>query len=408
MSQETSETASMNDQERVQASPSEQPGPGLNHGEIKSKRPSSFEQVSGNRASKRVRKEIGDTDEIESAIRESKLQHENEQLKQQLNFEKQQISKLIDEYERKLYTQKRDYEAQVHALKEKISLIEETGNRGELDKAQTESAQKGVQRPNKSTPEESGQVKADVVSQKQDAWTRLESRCLKSFLKKRPDLDNESVIELTTLQDEEDTYWGEDSDEDALEEFGVDTEDMDEDEYSSFTYLRKIFKRLNNKVAENAEEREKQSDSCETLALCMENVKERLDPVEDNYLGFIRDTIRSYERADKLLAENPRKKLAKFSLSKIAEAKSTLELVKDELTTKFCVRFKDKMKIVQACRKMGEPEATSSIDKFAQYVDLLEKDMEAFWSKSECARSISEVERALDLIERVEKVVRGQ
>ncbi|KAM9920515.1 hypothetical protein OXX59_007157, partial [Metschnikowia pulcherrima] len=321
MSQETSETASMNDQERVQASPSEQPGPGLNHGEIKSKRPSSFEQVSGNRASKRVRKEIGDTDEIESAIRESKLQHENEQLKQQLNFEKQQISKLIDEYERKLYTQKRDYEAQVHALKEKISLIEETGNRGELDKAKTESAQKGVQRPNKSTPEESGQVKADVVSQKQNAWTRLESRCLKSFLKKRPDLDNESVIELTTLQDEEDTYWGEDSDEDALEEFGVDTEDMDEDEYSSFTYLRKIFKRLNNKVAENAEEREKQSDSCETLALCMENVKERLDPVEDNYLGFIRDTIRSYERADKLLAENPRKKLAKFSLSKIAEAK---------------------------------------------------------------------------------------
>ncbi|KAM9895815.1 hypothetical protein OXX79_007852 [Metschnikowia pulcherrima] len=408
MSQETSETASMNDQERVQASPCEQPGRDLSHGEIKSKTPSSFEQDSGDHASKRVRKDSGDTDEIESAIWESKLKQENEQLKQQLNFEKSQISKLIDEYERKLYTQKRDYEAQLHALQEKIPLSEDSGNRGELDKTQTEIAQKDVQRPNKSTREKSSRVPADVVSQKQDAWTRLESKCLKSFLKKRPGLDSESVVKLTTLQDEEDTDSGEYSDEDALEEFGVDTEDMDVDEYSSFTYLRKIFKRLNNIVAEGEEEEDKHFGISETLSLCMEHVKDIPHPEEDYLLEMVRDILRSYERADELLAENPRTKLAKFSLSKIYQAKDSLEEVKDELTGKFSDLFIDKMKIVQACRKMGEPEATSSLDKFERYVKLVDKDMKAFWRKRECARIISDTERALNLVERVEKVVRGQ
>ncbi|QBM89360.1 hypothetical protein METSCH_D04300 [Metschnikowia aff. pulcherrima] len=214
---------------------------------------------------------------------------------------------------------------------------------------------------------------------------------------------------LTRLQDVEDTDSGEYSDEESsLKLYDVDTEDMDVDEYSLFTYLRKILRRLNNIVGKDDEEQEKHFGISETLCCCMGSVKDIPKPEELRSLEFVRDIRRSYDRADELLAENPRKKLAKFSLLKIAEAKDLLESVKNELTAKFSVCFEERMKIVQACRKMGEPEDTSSLDKFEEYANLLEKDMKAFWRKRECARIISETERVLNLVERVEKVVRGQ
>ncbi|KAM9896677.1 hypothetical protein OXX79_007339 [Metschnikowia pulcherrima] len=103
MSQKIPETASNNN-----LGPCKRPGPDSNHGGSISKK-----------AAGSVPENTGDTEEVASAIRERNHRHEKERLERHLSFEKQQNSDLIGEYERKLYTQKKDYEAQLDVLKRK-------------------------------------------------------------------------------------------------------------------------------------------------------------------------------------------------------------------------------------------------------------------------------------------------
>ncbi|KAM9917583.1 hypothetical protein OXX59_009237 [Metschnikowia pulcherrima] len=386
MSQKSPEAASNNDLGRVQVSPCKRPGPESNHGGSISKK--SAGSVSEN---------TGDTEEVASAIRERNHRQEKERLERHLSFEKQQNVDLIGEYERKLYTQKKDYEAQLRVLEEKISFFEKNENERGFDETQ------------KRIPVMANVVENDQalveneISQKDKKEVDssfFNSKFLDLARDRKPVPDNDSFLELAMLHVDEETDSDEYRDEvSSIESFGVDTEDMTEKEFSTYFELQNVLRRLNKRYPVDEEEQEKQEELAETLLYCLHNIRNVPEPKEDDCLARVQDI-------NLLFATEPKKVLEEFSLREIVKVRLSLEKVMDEMKQKRSDHCEVSKSVIRACNKMGAPKVKSSIEKFAQYVDFREKDMDAFWSIRECELVYIETARALHVVMRVEKAVR--
>ncbi|KAM9931531.1 hypothetical protein OXX80_008819 [Metschnikowia pulcherrima] len=405
MSQKFPETAS-----NINLGPCKRTGPDSNHGGSISKK-----------AAGSVSENTGDTEEVASAIRERNHKQERERLERHLGFEKQQNVDLIGEYERKLDTQKKDYEAQLRALKEKVSLFEKTENERELGVTQAETKQKEAQHQNNSIIEEQSPGMANVVendqalvenkvSQKDKKEADLsffDSKFLDLARDRKPVPDNDSFLELAMLHVDEETDSDEYRDEvSSIESFGVDTEDMTEKEFSTYFELQNVLRRLNKRYPVDEEEQEKQEGLAETLLYCLHNIRNVPEPKEDDCLARVQDIRRSFDRADMLISTEPKKALEEFSLRETVKVKLSLEKVMDEMKQKRSDHCEVSKSVFRACNKMGAPKVKSSIEKFAQYVDFREKDMDAFWSIRECELVYIETARALHVVMRVEQAVR--
>ncbi|OBA20246.1 hypothetical protein METBIDRAFT_12291 [Metschnikowia bicuspidata var. bicuspidata NRRL YB-4993] len=79
-----------------------------------------------------------DIDEVDLAIRENKHKQEKQKLQWQLELKLQLAREIKDDYERRLYLQKRDFEAQIHALKEESALLKASSQSAEPEKKQAE------------------------------------------------------------------------------------------------------------------------------------------------------------------------------------------------------------------------------------------------------------------------------
>ncbi|KAM9894935.1 hypothetical protein OXX69_011197 [Metschnikowia pulcherrima] len=398
MSQKFPETAS-----NINLGPCKRPGPESNHGGSISKK------AAGSVSEKTV-----DTEEVASAIRERNHRQEKERLERHLSFEKQQNVDLIVEYERKLYIQKKEYEAQLRVLEEKISVLEKTENERGSDETQAETKQKDAQHQNMSIIEERIPVMAKVVENdqalveneisqkdKQEVDSSFfDSKFLDLARDRKPVPDNDSFLELAMLHVDEETDSDEYRDEvSSIESFGVDTEDMTEKEFSTYFELQNVLRRLNKRYPVDEEEQEKQEELAETLLYCLHNIRNVPEPKEADCLARVQDI-------NLLFATEPKKVLEEFSLREIVKVRLSLEKVMDEMKQKRSDHCEVSKRVFRACNKMGAPKVKSSIEKFAQYVDFREKDMDAFWSIRECELVYIETARALHVVMRVEKAVR--
>ena len=77
----------------------------------------------------------------------------------------------------------------------------------------------------------------------------------------------------------------------------------------------------------------------------------------------------------------------------------------DEFTQKLEDHTELKASAIDALDKMAEPKVTSSMGKFAQYVENLEKVLDAFWRIDECIPIVILSDRALNEVKRVEKAM---
>ncbi|KAM9914278.1 hypothetical protein OXX69_000806 [Metschnikowia pulcherrima] len=245
-----------------------------------------------------------------------------------------------------------------------------------------------------------------VVNKKETVWTYLELKYIEGGLDEEPALDNGSALELALKFAESDTDSDEDDDETSMKSFGVDIEDMTSYEFSTYSELQKVLGRLNNKNSEDDEEEKEQGFLADRLIYCLQNVRNVPSPKHDRSLARAVDLVRTFDRAELGLVSNPKKAPEKFSLGEILKVKNSLKEIMDEFTQKFYYYTKVKASAINARDKMGEPKVTSSMDKFAQYVDFLEKDIEAFWRNNECVSIVAETGRALNVVKRVEKAVR--
>ncbi|KAJ8140588.1 hypothetical protein OY671_006225 [Metschnikowia pulcherrima] len=427
MSQKISEMTLENDNVTREASSCKRPGPDSNHDGPILKKASGSKKVPEIQTPKNVSENTRVTEADESAILENKHRQEIKRFERQLIFERQQNVDLVVRYERKLCTLKKTHEAQFHALKEKTSLL------GITDKTQSEIEQNVAQRRNKSITEEQSQVMShvkkgdqssigkekpskdknedsvmekDYISKRETVWTYLELKYLDAGLDEEPALDNGSALELALKFAESDTDSDEDDDETSMKSFGVDIEDMTSYEFSTYSELQKVLGRLNNKNSEDDEEEKEQGFLADRLIYCLQIVRNVPSPKHDRSLARAGDLVRTFDRAELRLVSNPKKALEKFSLGEILKVKDSLKEIMDEFTQKFYYYTNVKASAINARDKMGEPKVTSSMDKFAQYVDFLEKDIEAFWRNNECVSIVAETGRALNVVKRVEKAVR--
>ena len=432
MSQKSSEMAPENDNVTGQASSCKRPGPDQNHDGPILKKASGSKKVPEIQTPKSVLEDTGDSEEVKSAIREYKHRQEIGRLERELIFERQQNVDLVGEYERKLYTLKKDHEAQLHALKDKISFLEKTENESGPEKTQSENKQKDAQEQNKSITEEQSKVMAndkkgdqtliekeislkdnekdsemekDYRSNREAVWTYLEVQYLDLGPDKEPDPKSDPFLELFLKYMEEDTNLVEDDD-DSMQSFGVDTDGMTLYEFTMFFELQKVLGRLNKKNPRTFEGEDQQDELSDRLLTCMNGVRIVPEPRYDASLARVRDLIQTFDRAESLLATNPKNALDGLSLGELLKVKDSLKKIMDEFTQNFYSYSEVKASAIYACGKIGEPKVTSSMSKFSFYVDYLERELEAFWRINECVTIVAETGRALNVVKRVEKALR--
>ncbi|KAM9925703.1 hypothetical protein OXX59_003701 [Metschnikowia pulcherrima] len=426
MSQKSSEMAPENDNVTGQVSACKRPGPDQNHDGPILKKASGSKKVPEVQTPKSMSEDPGDPEEVESAVREYKHRQEIERLERELIFERQQNVDLVAEYERKVYTLKKDHESQLHALEGRISLLENTKNESGLDETQSENKQKDAQRQNKSITEEQNQVmenvekgdqtsiekktpskdknedsemEEDYRSNREAVWTYLEVQDSVLGPGKEPDLKSHPFLELFLKYQQEDTNSVEDDD-DSMQSFGVDTDGM------TLYELQKVLGRLNKKNPRTFEGEDQQDELSDRLLTCMNGVRIVPEPRYDASLARVRDLIQTFDRAESLLATNPKNALDGLSLGELLKVKDSLKNIMDEFTQKFYSFSEVKASAIYACGKIGEPKVTSSMSKFAFYVDYLERELEAFWRINECVTIVAETGRALNVVKRVEKALR--
>ncbi|KAM9895389.1 hypothetical protein OXX79_008120 [Metschnikowia pulcherrima] len=432
MSQKSSEMASQNENVAGQASPCKRPGPDQSHDGPILKKASGSKKVPEVQTPKSMSEGTRDSEEVESAIREYEHRQEIGRLERELIFERQQNVDLVGEYERKVYTLKKDHEAQLHALEERISLLENTKNESGLDETQSENKQKDAQRQNKSITEEQNQVmenvekgdqtsiekdifskdknedsemEEDYRSNREAVWTYLEVQDSVLGPGKEPDVKSHPFLELFMKYQQEDTN-PDDDDDTSMQSFGVDTDGMTLYEFTTFFELQKVLRQLNKKHPRTFEEEDQQDELSDRLLTCMNGVRIVPEPKYDASLARVRDLVQTFDRTESLLATDTKKALDGLSLGELLKVKDSLKKTMDEFTQKFDSFSEVKASAIYACGKIGEPKVTSSMSKFAFYVDYLERELEAFWRINECVTIVAETGRALNVVKRVEKALR--
>ncbi|KAM9901027.1 hypothetical protein OXX69_008871, partial [Metschnikowia pulcherrima] len=382
---------------------------------------------------KSVSEDTGDSEEVKSAIREYKHRQEIGRLERELIFERQQNVDLVGEYERKLYTLKKDHEAQLHALKDKISFLEKTENESGPEKTQSENKQKDAQEQNKSITEEQSKVMAndkkgdqtsiekeisskdnekdsemekDYRSNREAVWTYLEVQYSVLGPGKEPDVKSHPFLELFMKYQQEDTNPDDDDDDTSMQSFGVDTDGMTLYEFTTFFELQKVLRQLNKKHPRTFEEEDQQDELSDRLLTCMNGVRIVPEPKYDASLARVRDLVQTFDRTESLLATDTKKALDGLSLGELLKVKDSLKKTMDEFTQKFDSFSEVKASAIYACGKIGEPKVTSSMSKFEFYVDYLEMELEAFWRLNECVTIVAETGRALNVVKCVEKALR--
>ena len=385
MSQKSSEMAPENDNVTGQVSACKRPGPDLKHDGPILKKALGSKKVPEIQTPKSVLEDTGDPEEVESAIREYKHRQEIERLERELIFERQQNVDLVGEYERKLYTLKEDHEAQLHALKDKISFLE-----------------KKISLKDK---KEDSEKEKDYLSNRGALWTYLEENYLDLGINGKPDLKSYPFLDLASKHVEQDTDSDENDYETSMQSSGVDTDDMTLLELSSYYGLVKVKERLNNKNPEDDREEEEQKLLADRLCSCLQNVFIKPKPRYEASLARVRELVQTLDRAESLLATNRKNALDEFSLGELLKVKDSLDKIMDEFTQKLEDHTELKASAIDALDKMAEPKVTSSMGKFAQYVENLEKVLDAFWRIDECIPIVILSDRALNEVKRVEKAM---
>ncbi|KAM9920606.1 hypothetical protein OXX80_012403 [Metschnikowia pulcherrima] len=383
MSQKSSEMASQNENGTGQASPCKRPGP--DDGPIL-KKASGSKEVPEVQTPKSVSEDTGDPEEVESAIRGYKHRQEIGRLERELIFERQQNVDLVGEYERKVYTLKKNHEAQLHALKDKISFLE-----------------KEISSKDK---KEDSEKEKDYLSNRGALWTYSEEKYLDLGINGKPDLKSYPFLDSASKHVEQDTDSDENDYETSMQSSGVDTDDMTLLELSSYYGLVKVKERLNNKNPEDDGEEEEQKLLADRLCSCLQNVFIKPKPRYEASLARVRELVQTLDRAESLLATNPKNALDGFSLGELLKVKDSLDKIVHEFSRKLDHHTELKASAIDALDKMAEPKVTSSMGKFAQYVEDLEIGIDAFWRIDECISIIIASDHAFGDLRRVEKAMR--
>ncbi|KAJ8145906.1 hypothetical protein OY671_000997, partial [Metschnikowia pulcherrima] len=374
MSQKSTKMASENDNVAGHASPCKRPGPDSNHDGPILKKASGSKKVPEIQTPKSMSEDTGDPEEVESAIREYKHKQEIGRLERELIFERQQNVDLVGEYERKLYTLKKNHEASLHALKDKISFLE-----------------KEISSKDK---KEDSEKEKDFFSNRGALWTYSEEKYLALGINGKPDLESDPFLNSASKHVEQDTDSDENDYETSMQSSGVDTDDMTLLELSSYYGLVKVKERLNNKNPEDDGEEEEQKLLADRLCSCLQNVFIKPKPRYEASLARVRELVQTLDRAESLLATNPKNALDEFSLGELLKVKDSLDKIMDEFTQKLEDHTELKASAIDALDKMAEPKVTSSMDKFAQYVENLEIGIDAFCRIDECISIIKASDHA--------------
>ncbi|KAJ8145907.1 hypothetical protein OY671_000998 [Metschnikowia pulcherrima] len=390
---------------------------------------------SRNYTPKRVSEDTGDIDEVDIAIRENKHRHEKERLERQVSFEKQQIADLREEYERKMYIQKRDYEAQLHALKEEIVYLKEVGNDREAARRQAEMRQKEAQHEKESILDKQNRILADLDECKKSLFekeTLLAARgeelarktedssprkeisegnkpsIPETAMSPEPAKDNERVTKNSNTKDgfHSDDFTDSSEEYPSFEPFGVDTNKLDTEERALYNSLVSTLKLLDRRNHDRGEPEDEHVEMAQKLEYWISNVNGMPHPRYVRSTTQIRDVIRCFDRAEPLLATEPRRALKDFNLEKIKKVKGSLENVINRFTKKSNVLRKTKESGLRACNEMRGLNFTSPSEEISRYVNFLEDQVISLWLIRECARIIEDARHALNLVQRVEQAVR--
>ncbi|QBM87366.1 hypothetical protein METSCH_B05680 [Metschnikowia aff. pulcherrima] len=434
MRRKTPESATKKGHDGVQGSISKYSEPDKYDDSFNPRKVTEFADFSRNYTPKRVLEDTGDIDEVDIAIRENKHRQEKERLERQLNFEKQQIADLKEEYERKLYVQKRDYEAQLHALKEEIVYLKEFGNDREAARRQTEIRQKEAQHEKESILEDQNRILADLDECKKSLFEKetllaargeelarktenfsprkeiLEGKkpsIPETAMSPEPAIDNERV---TANSEEKDNFHSDDfsdtSDEySSFEPFGVNTKKLDTEVVALYNSLVSTLKLLDHKDYDRGEPEDELVKMAQKLEYWIRNVNGIPDPKYGRSTARIRDVIRCFDRAEPLLATEPRRALKEFNLEKIKKVKGSLENVINRFTKKSNVLRKTKESGLRGCNEMRGLNLTSPPEEITRYFNFLGDQVATLWLIRECARIIEDARHALNLVERVEKAM---
>ncbi|KAM9906016.1 hypothetical protein OXX69_006962 [Metschnikowia pulcherrima] len=390
---------------------------------------------SRNYTPKRVSEDTGDIDEVDIAIRENKYRHEKERLERQVSFEKQQIADLREEYERKMYIQKRDYEAQLHALKEEIVYLKEFGNDREAARRQAEIKQKEAQHEKESILEDQNRILADLEECKKSLFEKTtllaaqgeelarktedpnpskeileeeEPSISETAMSPEPAIGNERVAENSKTKDgcHSDDFTGTSDEYSSFEPFGVDTNKLDTEERALYNSLISTLKLLDRRDHDRDEPEDEHVKMTQKLVYWIRNVNGIPDPRYGRSTARIRDVIRCFDRAEPLLATEPTRALKEFNLEKIKKVKGSLENVINRFVKKSNVLRKTKENGLRACNEMRELNLTSPPEEITRYFNFLEDQVATLWLIRECARIIEDARHALNLVQRVEQAVR--
>ncbi|KAM9912996.1 hypothetical protein OXX69_001990 [Metschnikowia pulcherrima] len=434
MRRKSPETVSKIRYDDVKGSTSKYSEPGKYDGGFNPRKVTETPDFSRNYTPKRVSEDTGDIDEVDIAIRENKYRHEKERLERQVSFEKQQIADLREEYERKMYIQKRDYEAQLHALKEEIVYLKEVGNDREAARRQAEMRQKEAQHEKESILDKQNRILADLDECKKSLFekeTLLAARgeelarktgdssprkeisegnkpsIPETAMSPEPAIGNERVAENSKTKDgfHSDDFTGTSDKYSSFELFGVDTKKLDTEERALYNSLVSTLKLLYRRHYDRDEPEDEHVEMTQKLEYWIRNVNGIPDPKYGRSTARIRDVIRCFDRAEPLLATEPRRALKEFSLEKIKKVKGSLEIVINRFVKKSNVLRKTKENGLRACNEMRELNLTSPPEEITRYFNFLEDQVATLWLIRECARIIEDARHALNLVERVEKAM---
>ncbi|KAM9920605.1 hypothetical protein OXX80_012402 [Metschnikowia pulcherrima] len=434
MRRKTPESATKKGHDGVQRSTSKYSEPDKYDGGFNPRKVTEFPDFSRNYTPKRVSEDTGDIDEVDIAIRENKYRHEKERLERQLSFEKQQIADLREEYERKMYIQKRDYEAQLHALKEEIVYLKEVGNDREAARRQAEMRQKEAQHEKESILDKQNRILADLdeckkslfeketllaargeelarktgdLSPRKEILEEEEPSIPATAMSPEPAKDTERVTENSEEKEivDSDDFTGTSDKYSSFELFGVDTKKLDTEERALYNSLVSTLKLLYRRHYDRDEPEDEHVEMTQKLEYWIRNVNGIPDPKYGRSTARIRDVIRCFDRAEPLLATEPRRALKEFSLEKIKKVKGSLEIVINRFVKKSNVLRKTKENGLRACNEMRELNLTSPPEEITRYFNFLEDQVVSLWSIRECTEIIEEARNALNLVERVEKAM---
>ncbi|KAM9920408.1 hypothetical protein OXX59_007244 [Metschnikowia pulcherrima] len=434
MRRKTPETAPKKGHDGVQVSARKQSEHDEYDGGFNPKKVKGYADFSRNYTPKRVSEDTGDIDEVDIAIRENKHRQEIERLERQLGFEKQQIADLREEYERKLYIQKRDYEAQLHALKEEIVYLKETGNDREAARRQAELKQKEAQHEKESILEDQNRILADLEECKKSLFEKTtllaaqgeelarkieilspskeisdeeEPSGPETAMSPVPAKDNEGGTENSKEKDgfNSDDFTDTSDDSPAFEPFGVDTKKLDTEVLALYNSLVSTLKLLERRHYGRDELEDEHVKMTQKLEYWIRNVDGIPDPRYGRSTTQIRDVIRCFDRAEPLLATEPRRALKEFNLEKIKKVKGSLENVINRFSKKSNVLRKTKETGLRARNEMSELKFTSPPEEILRYVNFLDDQVATLWLIRECAGIIEEARNALNLVQRVEKAM---